>query len=117
MNGHIKITEHILLKWKAVNQRQFVVQFPVVSSIRKEVTVTEHYMNIYHKNILNCSSCNLVVIQSLYRMHAYLKLKLLDHLHLDSALGSTSVIQSVLITNVPETHNSFKVILHRKSVL
>lgn len=44
------------------------------------------------------------VVGHLYRTHAYLELKLLDHLHLDSALRCTSVVQSVLTAYVPETH-------------
>lgn len=40
----------------------------------------------------------------LYKTHAYLKLKLLDHLHLYSTLCGTSVIQSVITAEVPDTH-------------
>lgn len=42
---------------------------------------------------------------SFFGTHSYLKLKLLNHLHLDSALCCISVIQSVLAAYVPETHN------------
>lgn len=44
------------------------------------------------------------VVVHLNRTYAYLKLKLLNHLHLDSALCCTSVVQSVLTAHMPETH-------------
>lgn len=44
------------------------------------------------------------VVVHLNRTYAYLKLELLNHLHLDSALCRTSVVQSVLTSQMPEIH-------------